>query len=207
MRLALLVSVVVVLLSGCVIEVGTASPRPNVDVDQLSQTLSFVIDDSIKDAYEVPAQAAIAAVSVTGWRKTLRAGYDAGLSSASGAGPDNLEVRLVRADLTFSSAAVTAEGTAVAARAHVTYQARLVDSTGKVLRKSSGTAIAKTAVTSKYEATANASAAVESMFELIAADFFGTPLPTGESAPVDAGTDPAAPTSAPPAAGSSAPPG
>lgn len=193
MRYGLVLGFLAVFASGCVIVVQEASPRPNVDVDPVAEPLVLVMDPSIKDRYDVPAQAAIAAVEVSSWRKTLQAGYDASLASASGSGSGVLEVRLMRADLSFSSAAVTAEGTAVAARAHVTYQARLVDASGQTIRKSIGTAVAKTAVTSKYEATANAASAVESMYELIAADFFGTPLPTAA-----AGTPPAQGTSSVP---------
>ena len=63
-------------------------------------------------------------------------------------------------------------GQAAAAEAHVRYKARLVDSAGNVVRRSSGTVPSKRSTGDHNEYTLVAKSAVETMYERIASELF-----------------------------------
>jgi len=126
------------------------------------------LDASILDAYTIPSTASVNAVPVTGWRGTLESGFHSAFPGAS----SGRTLQLLQAELSFGAAAVGMGGTA-AVRASIRFKARLLDASGKELGAVAGTADAHDANTSASEGgmTANASEAVEALYEMLTNEF------------------------------------
>ena len=81
-------------------------------------------------------------------------------------------VQIVEASVELAPAAVSVYGV-VAATVHVRYKARLLDAQGNVLKRSARTVTSKRATNDRNGMTELAADAVASMYETMAADFFG----------------------------------
>ena len=145
---------------------NTASPRPNVDLPAGISPTKLDLDASIADAFVIPKTDAVNQVPVTGWRTTLTRGFDSGFKGSS----TQLVLQLREADLSFGPAALYTGGTA-AVYARVRFKSSVIDGAGKEVQRIAGEVVARDAATSPTpEAmTANASQAVEAMYESIAA--------------------------------------
>ncbi|WP_224368898.1 hypothetical protein [Hyalangium versicolor] len=161
-------------------------PSPNIDLPEKSTSLEFVMDESIQDQYPAEVDGK-QTVNVSEWRATLLNGFSSGFKSAFKPAADkaDLTLQLNEAVLSFSPTAFGRYGAIQAAEAQVRYKARLLDSQGQVLRRSTGTVSSKKPITDNDAVTSGAANAVESMYEKIAQDFFSeTPsAPAPETPP------------------------
>lgn len=159
------------LCSGCTVTVAQLNPSPNLDLAPTSQNLSLQMDPSVLESVVVPYDTA--KMEVNDWRYSLEKGFTNAFknSYALGKGPSGLTLQLVEAnpDLVFGSAG----GDNSKVTGQIRYKARLLDAQGNILKRLTGTAIGhKDALTLRMLPLALQSA-VETMYEEIAANFFG----------------------------------
>lgn len=164
------------LLVGCVsamvpapaqLGVGPASPRPNAIVDPHKAPAALVIATEIPDAFTIPASGSVRDVPVHGWRTTLEAGFKNTYAQAA----SGRKLELIAAELSFAPAAVS-RGATAAVIAQIRYKARLVGDEGQELGAFAGTVQAREADVTPNEPamTANASMAVEAMYEQLSSE-------------------------------------
>jgi hypothetical protein len=148
------------------LRVNAASPRPNVDLPAAISPVKLDLDPAIVDEFVIPKTDAVNQVPVTGWRSTLSKGFENGFKGGS----STFVLQLREADLSFGPAAIGPGGTA-AVRARIRFKSSIVDASGKELARVGGEVVARDAATSPSPEgmTANASEAVEAMYEGIAA--------------------------------------
>src|SRR6185369_14047289 len=106
-------------------------------------------------------------VPVTGWRKTLGAGYRNGPGRffQQNAIPD-FTLRFSKAELEYTPVAIYVNsGGAAAVRARVTYMAQIVDRNGQVVARIKGEAISKNPWTTYGGSESTAAEAVAQMYE------------------------------------------
>jgi hypothetical protein len=168
-----------VLLSlGCVsapvAHIAKSSPKPNIDLPERNLALGLALDEQVKDAFKVAPRSGLPETEVTAWRTTLEKGFHNGLGTAFHTKEPKAELtlQLVEAELEFVPSAVDAYGRAAAAEAHIRYKARLLDASGNVLRRSSGTVPSKRSTGDHNEYTLVAKSAVETMYERISSELF-----------------------------------
>jgi hypothetical protein len=154
------------LATGCVLNVGPASPHPNVMVHANEAPTALVLAPTIQESYSIPRTGSINQVNVTGWRTTLETGFHNAFP-ADGASGRQLEI--LQAELGFSPRAVSQAGTA-AVSANIRFKARLLGPSGEELGVLAGTAQAREATTSASGVTDSASKAVEAMYEMLASE-------------------------------------
>lgn len=154
------------------LDVRRGSPRPNIVSSSASSPSRLVLGPEVLDEFIVPNTGAIYQVNVFEWRATLQAGFEAGFTPG-GSAP---ALEIIRAELSFAPEAVDARGITRAARAVIRFQARTLDASGAPMEAFSGTANASEAITdiSGNIPTVNAARAVETMYELIAAQFYSS---------------------------------
>jgi len=164
----------VLFMTGCSISVDPVQPKPNVSLAD-GTTFQLEIVDSIQDTYTLPSKNGLKSVNVVGWHSSLQQGFDNsfGLNKAQS---NILKVVLGRADLEFEPTAYLVNGYgdnlgAAGAQAQITYAAKLVSLDGKTIKSSNKTAVAKKTFSSS-NASESVQSAIESMYELIANDFF-----------------------------------
>jgi hypothetical protein len=183
-------------LGGCTLSVTASQPRPNIALSARTEKLSLQLKDNVRDKYQVPAQQGIKSINVNDWHVSLRSGFDAAFRGAFQGSGDPLVLTIERADLVLTPSAVgvqsmrtrrvsrrsrvqrtTVQTGVTAVRAQITFRARLLDKNGKVLGTSASTAESKgsTTVASEEEMTRLSGDAIETMYEMIAADLFKTP--------------------------------
>lgn len=151
--------------------VSQFAPNPNVDIDSAHKNVKLDLTADVKDTYEVPSKNGMRSVAVSDWRKSLTTGFENSFGNRA-SGRDVKTLQISRAEIELAPAAMSAQYGPIAAYANLTYQARLVDAKGNVLKRSAGTVTAKSAFTSTNETTTAAQSAVESMYEKIATDLF-----------------------------------
>lgn len=151
------------LATGCVLNVGPASPHPNVMVHASEAPAALVLAPTIAESFVIPGTGSINQVNVTGWRTTLETGFHNAFPAESGSGR---QLELLQAELGFSPRAVGRGGTA-AVSANIRFKARLVSRSGEELGVLAGTAQAREAITRPSGMTDNASKAVEAMYEML----------------------------------------
>jgi hypothetical protein len=169
MNRVFLLAICFVFLTGCWdLSVGPATPKPNVMLAQSQTPSQLVLASSIQDAFTIPSSGSVNSVPVSGWRSTLEYGFHSAFPTGS---PDGRRLELLLAELAFGAAGVGMGGTA-AVRASIRFKARLLDRSGGELAVLAGTAIARDANTSASPEgmTANASQAVEVLYEKLATD-------------------------------------
>jgi hypothetical protein len=190
-------------LGGCTLSVTASQPRPNIALSARAEKLTLQLKDNVRDTYQVPAQQGIKPINVNDWHVSLRAGFDAAFKNSFQGSGDQLVLSIERADLVLTPSAVgvqsmrtrrvsrrsrvqrtTVQSGVTAVRAQVTYRAQLLDKNGKVIGMSAATAESKgsTTVASEEEMTRLSGDAIETMYEMIAADLFKTPKPDGKQA-------------------------
>jgi hypothetical protein len=162
-RFALLALSLSMLLPACALEVYEGNPRPNVP-SSTPLSAQLLIAPSVPDTHVIPGDGDVRDVSVQKWHSTLARGFQAAFNPSG----KDMALALDRADLRFVPAAVTAQRGTAAVRAQITYKGKLLKGT-KELVSFAGTAEAKSATASLDGLTANASSAVETMYEAIAA--------------------------------------
>ncbi|HSC88523.1 MAG TPA: hypothetical protein VLC09_14675 [Polyangiaceae bacterium] len=157
-------------LAGCTPKVGVGSPKPNVALSGDKAPAELELDAAVPDAFTTP-KTSVTAVEVTGWRTTLTNGFQAAFGGAT----SSYKLHIVMAELSFAPAAVSSGGGVHAVRAQVRYKVRIVGSDGAELGVATGTVEAReaNAVASEEAMTANASQAVEAMYETISAQLSG----------------------------------
>jgi hypothetical protein len=161
----------ILLAAGCGnLRVNAATPHPNVDLPAALSPKKLELAPAIADAFVIPKTDAVNQVPVTGWRTTLARGFESGFKDSA----SQLVLQLREADLSFGPAALGRGGTA-AVRARIRFKSSLLDASGKEVGRVFGEVEARDAATSPTpEAmTANASQAVEAMYEAIAAKLAG----------------------------------
>lgn len=173
------------LASGCTLSVAQGNPRPNIDLPESKAGLKLVMDESVRNTFEVPGRGGINKGEVEQWRETLARGFQNGFGTAfqTNADPSELTLQLSEVELEFAPTAVASHGGAVAAEAQIRYKARLVDAQGNVVRRSNGTVASKRSTGRADEVTLIAESAVESMYEKIAMDLFGDGASASGTAP------------------------
>lgn len=171
----------VVSLTGCGRQppIVAAPPQPNVDLDKSDESLALLIDKGIANAFFLGTSGEVA-----NWHRTLQVGYTNAFGDAFRLVSNKPDLVLVlrRAELVLARAAVDQHGWTVAVRAQLTYQARLTDAAGRIVRRSSGTVGAKQAVTGRSMVAHNMGEAVATMYEKIATDVFASAKPTDRPA-------------------------
>jgi hypothetical protein len=168
MRFLLSALAVALFVSGCAnLAVGPSSPHPNVILAAAKTPGTLVLGPQVSDNFTVAGTASVNEVPVSGWRKTIDAGFHNAFPSAAANGR---KLELMQADLSFAPAAIGPGGTA-AVVATIRFKARVIDATGErgVL---AGTVHAREANTSASEAgmTDNASKAIEALYEVLVAE-------------------------------------
>jgi hypothetical protein len=157
------------LVAGCAnLTVGPSSPRPNVLIAAEAAPAELVLDAAISDNFVIPATASVNQVPVRSWRQTLGAGYHSAFPSAGSSGR---RLELLEAELSFSPAAVSRDGTA-AVIASIRFKSRLLDSSGAEVAKLAGTVEAREVNVRPSEEgmTDNAKKAVEALYEKLAVE-------------------------------------
>jgi hypothetical protein len=150
---------------GAELRVDPASPHPNIDLLPTQMPHTLELDPSIMDAFVVPKTDAVNEVPVSGWRSTLMRGFTSGFIGGS----SHRSLRLRDLQLSFSPVALGPGGTA-AVRATIRFKASVLDENGEEVERESGEVSARDAATrpTPEAITANASQAVEAMYEAIA---------------------------------------
>jgi hypothetical protein len=182
-------------LGGCTLSVTASRPRPNIALSARPEKLTLQLEHDVRDRYQVPAQQGIKPIDVNDWHVSLRSGFDAAFRNTFQGSGDPLVLSIERADLVLTPSAVgvqsmrttrvsrrsrvqrtTVQTGVTAVRARITYRAQLLDRSGKVLATSAATAESKgsTTVASEEEMTRLSGDAIETMYEMIAADLFKT---------------------------------
>ncbi|WP_321532935.1 hypothetical protein [uncultured Desulfuromonas sp.] len=162
------------------------SPAPNVDVPAINKRVFFEIDKSVPDTFW-DRHSELKPLNIKMWRKSLENGF---LNSFS---EFNIVNKKEDADIIFKIYKALPERTLVSVSqsgqqyyplggsdttktvvvsAQLTYQARLLNAQGDILKRSTGTSISKKRGTKKNESGIIIASAVESMYESIAMDFF-----------------------------------
>ncbi|MFL5357722.1 hypothetical protein [Archangium sp.] len=161
----------VVLCTGCTLTVAQLNPSPNLDLAPTAQSLSLAMEEAVRDSLVVPFGPA--RMEVNDWRHSLERGFTNAFKSsyALGTGPTELTLQLleVNPDLVFGSAG----GDYSKATGQIRYKARLVDARGHIVKRLTGTAIGHKDALSRDSIPLALQSAVETMYEEIAANFFG----------------------------------
>lgn len=147
------------------LRVDPASPHPNIDLTAAQAPHTLELDPGIVDSFVVPKTDSVNDVPVSGWRTTLMRGFASGFKDSS----SNRSLRLRDLQLSFSPVALGPGGTA-AVRATIRFKASVLDENGEEVERESGEVSARDAATrpTPEAITANASQAVEAMYEAIA---------------------------------------
>jgi hypothetical protein len=156
-------------LTGCWhLEVGPASPRPNVMLAADRVPAALVLSRGVIDDDVIPATGSVNEVPVHGWRGTLATGFHNAFAAPGSLGR---KLELLEAELSFAPAAAGYGGTA-AVVAQIRFKARLLDAQGKELGALANTVKAREPNTSATEQgmTINAAKAVEALYEMLASD-------------------------------------
>ncbi len=158
--------------------IGPAAPRPNVVVAPGTAPASLALGSAVLDAFETPAGAGIVSVNVTGWRGTLTTAFQ---NAFNGVASGGLTLELMETELSFSPAAVNGNGSTVAAVAGIRFKARLLSADGQEVAALAGTVHARDPITSNGQMTANASQAVEALYETLVRELISTHTSTPAS--------------------------
>lgn len=167
----LLLPLLLVCTPGCVLRVAELNPSPNLDLAPTSQNLSLKMEAEVRDSPVIAIGAG--RVEVTDWRHSLERGFTNAFkgSYSLGAGSTGLTLQLleVEPDLVFGSAG----GDNSKATGQIRYKARLLDEKGDIVKRLTGTAIGHKEALSRDSVPLAIQSAVETMYEEIAASFFG----------------------------------
>lgn len=166
------------LITGCAsLKVEKMNPYPNLNIASSDKILGLELSPNIQNNFEIPAKGGIKSASVAGWRDSLQNGFNNGFSDVyklgSSASDSDLILKLTRADIEFAPSAVRADGTPVAIHVQILYKASLVDNTtGETVKRAADTVVSKRSITRAGDTTEAVKSAVETMYEIIAAQFF-----------------------------------
>jgi hypothetical protein len=153
-------------LAGCGhLQVGPATPTPNVAVAADKAPAALVLADAVADAFTVPETGSIRAADVKGWRGTIEAAYASAFPGTAGTGR---RLELLSVVPSFAPAQVSPQYGVVSVVAQVRYKARLLDASGAVVAVNAGTVSAREPTVHWSDCGPNAALAVEAMFEEIA---------------------------------------
>ncbi|MFY0572725.1 hypothetical protein ACN28E_54090 [Archangium lansingense] len=161
------------LCTGCTVTVAQLNPSPNLDLPPTSQSLSLKLEDAVSDSLVVPVGPAYAQMEVNDWRHSLERGFTNAFknSHSLGNGPTELTLQLleVHPGLILGSAG----GENSKATGQLRYKARLLDANGNIVKRLTGTAIGHKDALGRRDIPLAIQSAVETMYEEIAASFFG----------------------------------
>jgi hypothetical protein len=166
---------VILTAAGCSLDIVKSTPRPNIIFkDPANKTLALKLTQEIQNQFQIPQRNGILGADVHDWRETLSNGFQSGFRdyfkvSSNESGDVVLEIS--RADIELAPTAVSNHGVG-AIEAHITYKARLVDSTGKTLKVSANTVASKKSITQRSDVSDCVAGAVESMYEALAKELF-----------------------------------
>jgi hypothetical protein len=156
------------LLAACAISVHGAHPRPNIDLARSAHALSLQLDAAVPQDIEGTG------AEVVGWRQTLSNGFHSGFApffDVSGRRND-LTLVIVEAWPQIMPTELNRFGGIATAEARVRYKARLVDASGNVVKRCTGTARGMTPFFSQAtiggDATDAIASGVAAMYEQIA---------------------------------------
>lgn len=161
------------LCSGCTVTVAQLNPSPNLDLAPTSQSLSLQMDQAVLDSVVV-SFGSTAQMEVNDWRSSLEKGFINAFKSSYALGkegPSELTLQLVEVnpDLVFGSVS----NDSGKATGQIRYKARLLDAQGNILKRLTGTALGHKDALSRETLPLALQSAVETMYEEIAANFFG----------------------------------
>jgi len=145
-------------------------PRPNIDLPSSPRTLRVAISPDVPDEFKTRG-GGTRAIKVRLWRTALENGFRNAFSEffkvVPPDAPADLTLEIAETDL--RPAMVTSQ----AARAVLRYKARLLDGSGQVLMRQAGEASSRGVVYQAWDFWQVEREAIESMYEEIAAKFFG----------------------------------
>lgn len=168
----ILPAIATLVFSGCAsLDVDSFEPKPNIDVEGEKLPTELKIADSVKDTYQVSARAGVPSFKVLGWRQSLSKGFENGFAGPASNSLKPTILQLLRADLEFAAVGTSKDGI-TGYNALVTFDARLLDGSGKILKRSTGTVKSKIVMVRVHQQDDCARSATESMYEKIAKDFF-----------------------------------
>jgi hypothetical protein len=160
------------LCTGCTVTVAQLNPTPNLDLAPTSLSLSLQMEQSVQDSLVV-SFGSTAQMEVNDWRNSLEKGFTNAFKSsyALGTGPSELTLQLVEVnpDLVFGSVS----NDSGKATGQIRYKARLLDAQGNIVKRLTGTARGHKDALSRETISLALQSAVETMYEEIAANFFG----------------------------------
>ena len=176
MKKILIVISTMIILQGCSLKVIQMDPTPNININESDKSIALVLNERIKEKFEISENRGIKKAEVEGWRKSLRAGFNNAFSDYYSINEDannaDLVLILKRADIEFSPTSVATNVGVTSLETHITFNSQLKNNKGKVIERLAKTANSKGSITDPSHVTDNVETAVESMYELIAEDMF-----------------------------------
>jgi hypothetical protein len=164
--------IAVLVLGGCAaggpVLVKQTNPRPLLNIDR-NVSVELALDAAVQDDFVIPESAQLLAVRVTGWRKSITAGFDNAFGRSTSPAGKKLVIDVVRPD--FVPLVVRRSGGAVMSTSQIQYRASLMDENGQVINRTVGTVTAKKVGQSTWDE--NLESSLEAMYEDIGNKFFG----------------------------------
>jgi len=170
--------ILAIILSSCVLKVSVVNPSPNVDVPIVGGGLFLDLDDNILNEMTIK-RSGLKPMKITEWRTSLTHGFNNAFDEfqiVSSINDANYKIFIIKAEPFYeiSEGAYDAWGSRVGGSiiVQIEYQARMIDSDGNIIKRSTSTVSSKRSTSSVNEVPLLAESAIESMFEKIAQDFF-----------------------------------